>query len=57
MEQFFSEKKRRFVTAFDLFKCPKQIRYPRSLHTFAPISESPSIVSTKVLTVCKRYTL
>ena len=41
-----SEKKIRFVTALDLIKYLKQIKYNRFLLTYAPISELPSNIST-----------
>ena len=43
---FFSQNITRFVTAFDLVKCLKQIKSQRLLPTFAPISEVPSNIST-----------
>ena len=45
-EQAF--KKNKFGTAVDLNKCLKQIKLPSSLHTWAPISDLPSNISTTV---------
>ena len=41
-------KKNRFGTAVDPNKCLKQIKLPRSLHTWAPISDLPSNISSMV---------
>ena len=40
----FGKIKYDYLTTLDLNKCPEQIRYPRSLHLFAPIPELPSNV-------------
>ena len=40
-KQVFPEISFKCVTTLDLNKCLKQIKYPRSLHTGAPISELP----------------
>ena len=46
----FSEgKKSRFVTALDLIKCLKEIKYQRFLLKYATISELPSETITMVL--------
>ena len=44
----YLEKKLRFVTALHLNKCLKQIKYPRSLCTCAPIFGSPPNRITKL---------
>ena len=44
---FFAEKNR-FVTALEINKCLKQIKYQRSLHTCTPLSELPSNISTMI---------
>ena len=43
---FSEEEKTPFLSAFDVNKCLKQIRQPRSLQTCAPISEWPFHIST-----------
>ena len=41
----FSDKDNRFVTALDLIKCLKQIKYQILFLTCASISELPSIIT------------
>ena len=48
----------RFLNALDLNKCLKQIKEPRSLHTYAPNAELPTNINTMASTgFCQDFNL
>ena len=49
-KQDFYEKEIKLATALDLNKCLKHIKFPISLHAFAPFSELPSNISFMLTT-------